>query len=100
MAINLGLVGKKSDPIPFHYNWKDTVLYGRRLFAETPSHIGPEAATLGMRYAGNNLSCQSCHLAAGTQAYALLAPVYHWFTEGFDTADLQEATALLEELGE
>jgi acyl dehydratase len=27
MAINLGLVGKKSDPIPFHYNWKDTVLY-------------------------------------------------------------------------
>jgi predicted ATPase len=31
-------------------------------------------------------------------AYALLAPVYGWFTEGFDTADLQEAKALLEEL--
>ena len=30
---------------------------------------------------------------------ALLAPVYGWFTEGFDTADLQEAKALLEELG-
>jgi predicted ATPase len=29
----------------------------------------------------------------------LLAPVYHWFTEGFDTVDLQEARALLEELG-
>jgi predicted ATPase len=29
----------------------------------------------------------------------LLAPVYGWFTEGFDTADLQEAKALLEELG-
>ena len=28
-------------------------------------------------------------------AYDLLAPVYHWFTEGFDTADLQEAKALL-----
>jgi len=28
----------------------------------------------------------------------LLAPVYGWFTEGFDTADLQEAKALLEEL--
>lgn len=27
MAINLDLVGKKSDPIPFHYNWKDVVLY-------------------------------------------------------------------------
>jgi predicted ATPase len=33
-----------------------------------------------------------------TVARALLAPVYHWFTEGFDTADLQEARALLEEL--
>jgi predicted ATPase len=33
------------------------------------------------------------------EAYALLAPVYHCFTEGFDTADLQEAKALLEELG-
>jgi predicted ATPase len=32
------------------------------------------------------------------QAYALLVPVYHWFTEGFDTADLQQAKALLEEL--
>ena len=29
----------------------------------------------------------------------LLAPIYGWFTEGFDTADLQEAKALLEELG-
>ena len=33
-----------------------------------------------------------------TEAYALLAPIYGWFTEGFDTADLQEAKALLDEL--
>jgi predicted ATPase len=33
------------------------------------------------------------------EARALLAPIYGWFTEGFDTADLQEAKALLEELG-
>ena len=33
-----------------------------------------------------------------TEAYALLAPIYGWFTEGFDTADLQEAKALLEAL--
>ena len=33
------------------------------------------------------------------EAYELLAPVYGWFTEGFDTADLQEAKALLAELG-
>jgi predicted ATPase len=31
-------------------------------------------------------------------ASALLTPVYAWFTEGFDTADLQEAKTLLEEL--
>jgi predicted ATPase len=30
----------------------------------------------------------------------LLAPIYGWFTEGFDTADLQEARALLEQLAE
>ena len=32
------------------------------------------------------------------QARELLAPVYGWFTEGFDTLDLREAKALLEEL--
>jgi predicted ATPase len=32
------------------------------------------------------------------EAYDLLAPIYGWFTEGFDTADLQEAKALLEAL--
>jgi predicted ATPase len=32
------------------------------------------------------------------QARELLAPVYGWFTEGFDTRDLREAKALLEEL--
>jgi predicted ATPase len=32
-------------------------------------------------------------------AHQLLAPLYGRFTEGFDTADLQEAKALLEELG-
>ena len=33
-----------------------------------------------------------------TEARDLLAPVYGWFTEGFDTADLKDAKALLEEL--
>jgi predicted ATPase len=32
------------------------------------------------------------------QARELLAPVYGWFNEGFDTRDLKEAKALLEEL--
>ena len=32
------------------------------------------------------------------EAHDLLAPIYGWFTEGFDTADLKDAKALLEEL--
>ena len=32
------------------------------------------------------------------QARDLLAPVYGWFTEGFDTLDFREAKALLDEL--
>jgi predicted ATPase len=33
------------------------------------------------------------------EARDLLVPVYGWFTEGFDTLDLKEAKALLNELG-
>ena len=51
--------------------WKDAVLYGRRLIVETPQILGPEVPNKAMRYAGNNLSCQSCHLQAGTQPFAL-----------------------------
>jgi predicted ATPase len=32
------------------------------------------------------------------EAHELLAPIYGWFTEGFDTADLQEAKTPLDEL--
>jgi len=34
------------------------------------------------------------------EARAMLADIYNWFTEGFDTADLKDARALLEELGD
>ena len=34
------------------------------------------------------------------EAYDLLVPIYGWFTEGFDTTDLQEAQALLAVLRE
>ena len=44
--------------------------------------------SLLFRYSGNP-----------TQVYDLLAPIYGWFTEGFDTADLQDAKAVVEELG-
>jgi predicted ATPase len=33
------------------------------------------------------------------EARSMLADIYNWFTEGFDTADLRDAKALLDELG-
>jgi thiosulfate dehydrogenase len=51
--------------------FKDTVLYGRKLFNETYSVIGPEVRDSSMRYSGNNLSCQSCHLQGGMQRFAI-----------------------------
>ena len=33
------------------------------------------------------------------EALAMLADIYNWFTEGFDTADLKDAKTLLDELG-
>jgi predicted ATPase len=32
------------------------------------------------------------------EARAILAEIYNWFTEGFDTADLKDAKAMLDEL--
>jgi predicted ATPase len=32
------------------------------------------------------------------EAWAMLAEIYNWFTEGFDTVDLEEAKALLDQL--
>jgi thiosulfate dehydrogenase len=50
--------------------YKDTVLYGQKLFVETYSVLGPEVSNVDMRYSGNNLSCENCHLDAGRQRYA------------------------------
>jgi predicted ATPase len=36
--------------------------------------------------------------AKRAEAHQLLAPVFGWFTEGFDTPDLKEAKALLDQL--
>jgi len=47
------------------------VKYGRTLMVDTANQIGPAAADPAKRYSGNNLSCQSCHLQAGTQPYSM-----------------------------
>ena len=51
----------------------------------------------GFRYVGAGLYT-ACDWGYVQQARELLGPVYEWFTEGFDTRDLKEAKALLEEL--
>jgi thiosulfate dehydrogenase len=47
------------------------VKYGHALMVDTPGQIGPAVADPARRYAGNNLTCQNCHLKAGTTPYAM-----------------------------
>jgi predicted ATPase len=58
---------------------------------------GQQAKALELR-AAMSLSRLWQQQGKRAEAYELLAPIYGWFTEGFDTADLQDAEALLEEL--
>jgi thiosulfate dehydrogenase len=47
------------------------VKYGYALITDTANQIGPTVADPKKRLSGNNLTCQNCHLNAGTQAYAV-----------------------------
>jgi predicted ATPase len=58
---------------------------------------GQQARSLELR-AATSLARLWADQGKRAQARDLLAPVYRWFTEGFDTADLMDAEALLEEL--
>jgi predicted ATPase len=57
-----------------------------------------QAKSLELR-AATSLARLWQHQGKHAEAHELLAPVYGWFTEGFDTADHQEARALLDALG-
>lgn len=56
-----------------------------------------QAKSLELR-AAMSLSSLWQHQGTREAARQMLADIYNWFTEGFDTADLKEAKALLEEL--
>ena len=71
--------------------------------AETSLHQGIAVSrTQGARgwelRASTRLARLWCDQGKRTEARDLLAPIYGWFTEGFDTLDLKEAKTLLHEL--
>jgi thiosulfate dehydrogenase len=47
------------------------VNYGYALFTDTATELGPTVTDPVRRFAGNNLSCQNCHLKGGSQPYAM-----------------------------
>jgi thiosulfate dehydrogenase len=48
----------------------DLIRYGKALIVDTPRYIGKDATDPAMRFAGNDLACQNCHLNAGLQPFA------------------------------
>jgi predicted ATPase len=88
-------------------------LKGELLLQQSPTHqTEAEACYQNALEVSRHQQAKSLELRAATslarlwqsqnkrqEAYDLLTPVYEWFTEGFDTADLIEAKTLLEELG-
>jgi predicted ATPase len=82
-----------------------------RLALPEPDHPGAEACFLRAMAIAREQQAKLWEIRAATsvgrlwaeqgrraEAQDLLAPVYGWFTEGFDTADLKDAKALLGEL--
>ena len=62
-------------------------------------HIAPDEADDTVELcAAVDLACLWQGEGKRSEARDLLAPVYDWFTEGFDTADLIDAKALLDAL--
>jgi predicted ATPase len=57
-----------------------------------------QGARLWELRAATSLARLWCDQRRRAEAHDLLAPVYGWFTEGFDTADLEDARALLDQL--
>ena len=75
------------------------IAYGYRLIARTFATIGPEVPDPTLRYAGNNLACQNCHLDGGTNRTGLpLAGVFKTYPK-FLARD-QRVVSLPERLNE
>ena len=58
------------DALP-NNEWGKTARFGRKLTVATYADLGPGVADPAKRFAGSNMSCQSCHLEAGTKKFGL-----------------------------
>jgi thiosulfate dehydrogenase len=77
----------------------DLIAYGYKLVSQTFATIGPEVGNPAMRFAGNNLACQNCHLDGGTNRSGLpLVGVFRTYPK-FLARD-QRVVALPERLNE
>ena len=77
----------KADPAAAEHNYRQALAVAER-----------QGAKLMELRAATNLASLWRDQGKRTEARDLLAAVYGWFTEGFDTADLKEAKARLDEL--
>lgn len=55
--------------MPQGSKYTEMVILGNKILNQTSRYIGPAAKDSKMRFAGNNLSCSSCHAAGGTKQY-------------------------------
>jgi len=66
---------------------------------QTALHIARVSGAKGFELrAAISLARRLAQTGRQKEGHELLAPIYNWFTEGFDTKDLKEAKALLEQL--
>jgi predicted ATPase len=113
LALVTGALELATDTHGREYEAEGHRVKGELLFAQSPPNEQEAEASFrrGLEVARRQ-SAKSWELRAATslarlwrqqgrkdEARELLAPVYGWFTEGFDTRDLKEAKALLGELG-
>jgi predicted ATPase len=70
------------------------------LFRKALALASPQQAKSWELRAAVSLARLLAHQGRREEARALLAPIYGWFTEGFDTLDLKQAKSLLDQLAQ
>jgi hypothetical protein len=91
-----GLYGVKGDLMRMHD--PPDGAEAERLFAHRDRHRPPPEGELFRTARDTSLARLLKRQGKRDEARAILADIYGWFTEGFDTADLKDAKALLDEL--